>query len=159
MCRKNVCIVMVALMASYALAQGHTRRPQPRPPVVGLRVMNGPTTVTGEGTTTPSGLKYWDLQIGTGGVATKGKAVKIHYTGWLESGKKFESSVDERQPVIFLLGSSKVIQGWNEGIEGMRVGGKRQLWVPPSLAYGHRGSEVVPSNSTLIFEIEILGVQ
>src|SRR5205807_3558912 len=76
MCRKNVCIVMVALMASYALAQGHTRRPQPRPPVVGLRVMHGPTTVTGEGTTTPSGLKYWDLQIGTGGGGNQGEGGK-----------------------------------------------------------------------------------
>src|SRR5207244_11236407 len=126
---KMVSIVIVALMVGYALAQGRTRRPQARPPVVGLRNMNGPTTVTGEGTTTPSGLKYWDLQIGTGAAGTKGKAVKIHDTGWLEFGKQVESAVDERQPVIVLLGSESVIQGWYEGIEGLRVGGKWQLRV------------------------------
>src|SRR5947209_20032250 len=109
MCRKMVSIVIVALMVSYALAQGRTRRPQARPPVVGLRNMNGPTTVTGEGTTTPPGLKYRDLQLGTGAAATKGDAGKIHYTGGLEAGQKAESSVDERQPVIVLLGSHSVI--------------------------------------------------
>ena len=157
MWRKMVCIVMVALTANCAVAQ--KRKPSRKPPIAGLRNMNGPTIVTGEGTTTPSGLKYWDLQIGTGSPAMKGKAIKIHYTGWLESGRKFESSVEEGRPVIFLLGADNVIKGWNEGIEGMRAGGKRQLWVPSYLAYGPRGKEVIPPNSNLIFDIVVLGVQ
>ena len=157
MCRKTICMVMVALTASCALAKN--RKAAPKPPAVPLRNISEPTRVSQEGTTMPSGLKYWDLRIGTGSPAVKGKAVKIHYTGWLESGRKFESSVEEGQPVIFLLGAGNVIKGWNEGIEGMRVGGKRQLWVPYYLAYGPRGTELIPPNSNLIFDIEILGVQ
>jgi FKBP-type peptidyl-prolyl cis-trans isomerase len=157
MFRKVACILVLSLTASHAPAKN--RKQNPKPPVVALRNMNGPTRTTGEGTATPSGLKYWDLQLGMGSPATKGKAVKIHCTGWLESGKKFESSIDKGQPIIFLLGTDGVIKGWNEGIEGMKVGGKRQLWVPSYLAYGPRGSELVPPNSNLIFDIEVVGVQ
>jgi FKBP-type peptidyl-prolyl cis-trans isomerase len=121
--------------------------------------MNGPTIVTGEGTTTPSGLTFWDIKIGEGAVATKGKAVKIHYTGWLENGKKFDSSLDVGRPVIFIPGAGQVIKGWEEGVLGMKVGGKRQLRIPPSLAFGPRGSELVPPNSTLICDVEVVGVQ
>jgi len=149
-------VVMVVLTATWVLANDHKPR-APKPPVVALRNMNGPTALTGARTTMH--LKYWDLQIGTGSPATKRKAVKIHYSGWLESGRKFGSSVEAGQPVIFLLGADDVIQGWNEGIEGMKAGGKRQLWVPSYLAYGPGGSELIPAISNLIFEIEVLGVQ
>jgi FKBP-type peptidyl-prolyl cis-trans isomerase len=115
--------------------------------------------VTGDGTTTPSGLRYWDLKVGTGAFAVKGKAVKVHYTGWLNSGRKFESSLQTGEPCIFLLGAGQVIKGWDEGIEGMRLGGKRQLRIPAYLGYGARGSEIVPPNSVLIFDIEVIGVQ
>jgi FKBP-type peptidyl-prolyl cis-trans isomerase len=156
-------VFVVALTASYVLAQVHGGQTRPRRPfpnrTLSARAMSGPTIVTGEGMTMPSGLKYWDIKIGTGATATKGKPVKIHYTGWLESGRKFDSSVDTGQPVIFMLGAGQVIKAWDEGVEGMKIGGKRQLLIPPYLAYGHLGTETIPPNSTLIVDVELLGVQ
>jgi FKBP-type peptidyl-prolyl cis-trans isomerase len=110
--------------------------------------------------TTPSGLKYWDLKVGTGEEAVKGKTVRVHYTGWLTNGKKFDSSLDRGQPYPFRIGAGDVIKGWEEGVAGMKVGGKRKLEIPPALAYGERGFPgVIPANATLIFEIELLGVK
>src|SRR5215831_5304288 len=97
---------------------------------------SGPTKVTGSGTTTASGLQYWDIKTGTGATAEPGKVVKVHYTGWLTDGSKFDSSVDRDQPLEFPLGTGRVIKGWDEGVAGMKVGGKRQLRIPPDLAYG-----------------------
>ena len=89
-----------------------------------------------------------------------GQIVRVHYTGWLTNGKKFDSSVDHGQPFTFHLGGGEVIKGWDEGVEGMKVGGKRQLRIPPELAYGQRGyPPVIPPSSTLIFDVELLGVQ
>ena len=118
-----------------------------------------PTKVTGNGTTMPSGLQYWDIKVGTGAEAVNGKMVQVHYTGWLTSGKKFDSSVDRKEPFPFTLGAHEVIQGWDEGVKGMKVGGKRQLKIPPSLGYGARGAGgVIPPNATLIFDVELLGI-
>src|SRR5579884_1634614 len=118
-----------------------------------------PTKVTGKPTTTPSGLEYWDITVGTGATATPGKTVKVHYTGWLTNGKKFDSSLDRGQPFSFPLGGGQVIRGWDEGVAGMKVGGKRQLRIPPDLGYGARGAGgVIPPNSTLIFDVELLDV-
>lgn len=120
----------------------------------------GPTKVTGDPVTTPSGLKYWDITKGNGAEAVKGKKVRVHYTGWLTNGKKFDSSVDRNEPFEFALGTGAVIKGWDEGVAGMKVGGKRQLRIPPDLAYGARGaSGVIPPNATLIFDVELLGVK
>ena len=120
---------------------------------------NAPTKVTGDGVKTSSGLQYWDIKVGTGEVATAGSRVKVHYTGWLDSGKKFDSTVDAHQPYSFNLGKSEVIKGWDEGIEGMKVGGKRQLLIPPELAYGEDGhAPQVPPNATLIFDVQLLSV-
>jgi len=118
-----------------------------------------PTKVTGKSTTTASGLQYWDITVGTGATAVAGKTVKVHYTGWLTSGKKFDSSVDRGQPFSFPLGGGQVIKGWDEGVAGMKVGGKRQLRIPPDLGYGSRGAPgAIPPNATLIFDVELLGV-
>ena len=110
--------------------------------------------------TTPSGLKYVDQTVGTGDVAVAGKNVSVHYTGWLENGKKFDSSVDRGQPFSFPLGAGRVIKGWDEGVQGMKVGGKRKLTIPSDLGYGSRGAGgVIPPNATLIFDVELLGVR
>ncbi len=110
-------------------------------------------------TTTASGLKYYDLVVGTGATPQNGQTVVVHYTGWLLDGTQFDSSVDRGQPFSFTLGSGSVIQGWDEGVLTMKVGGKRQLVVPPSLAYGSSGSGgVIPANATLVFEVELLEI-
>ena len=110
--------------------------------------------------TTPSGLKYVDHTIGTGELAVAGKTTTVHYTGRLENGKKFDSSVDRGEPFSFPLGAGRVIKGWDEGVAGMKVGGKRILTIPASLGYGARGAGgVIPPNATLVFDIELLGVR
>ena len=106
------------------------------------------------------GLKYTDDQIGTGAVATPGKTAVVHYTGWLMDGTKFDSSRDRNQPFSFALGAGQVIKGWDEGVAGMKVGGKRVLSIPPELGYGARGAGgVIPPNATLKFEVELLDVR
>lgn len=122
---------------------------------------SAPTKVTGTPTKLPDGLEYWDIKAGTGATAKEGQSASVHYTGWLTNGKKFDSSVDRGQPfTVSPLGSAPVIKGWNEGIIGMKVGGKRQLRIPPDLAYGQRGYPgVIPPNSTLIFDVELLSVK
>jgi FKBP-type peptidyl-prolyl cis-trans isomerase FkpA len=109
--------------------------------------------------TTNSGLKYEDIVIGQGQEAKAGQNVAVHYTGWLTDGKKFDSSKDRGQPFTFRLGGGQVIKGWDEGVQGMKVGGKRKLTIPPQLAYGARGAAgVIPPNATLVFEVELLKV-
>jgi FKBP-type peptidyl-prolyl cis-trans isomerase len=111
----------------------------------------------------PSGLKYTDTKVGTGSEAKRGEKVTVHYTGWLynngEKGKKFDSSVDRSEPFSFPLGGGQVIPGWDQGVAGMKVGGKRTLIIPPDLAYGARGAGgVIPPNATLMFDVELLKV-
>jgi FKBP-type peptidyl-prolyl cis-trans isomerase FkpA len=110
--------------------------------------------------TMPDGLKYTDDQVGTGAEAQTGKTVSVHYTGWLLDGTKFDSSKDRNQPFSFPLGGGQVIKGWDEGVAGMKVGGKRTLVIPPDLGYGARGAGgVIPPNATLKFEVELLDVK
>ena len=109
--------------------------------------------------TTPSGLVYEDISVGTGATAQAGKTVSVHYTGWLTGGEKFDSSKDRNQPFNFPLGANYVIAGWDEGVQGMLVGGVRRLTIPPQLGYGARGAGgVIPPNATLVFEVELLSV-
>jgi FKBP-type peptidyl-prolyl cis-trans isomerase len=120
----------------------------------------GPTKVTGPGTTTPSGLQYWDITKGTGATAETGKTVEMEYTGWLTDGKKFDSNAGTGHPFTVHLGAGEVIKGWDEGIAGMKVGGKRQLKIPPQLAYGEQGYPgAIPPDATLIFDVKLLGVK
>jgi FKBP-type peptidyl-prolyl cis-trans isomerase len=114
-------------------------------------------------TTTPSGLQYEDTVVGEGAVAAAGQQVKVHYTGWLfvdgKAEDKFDSSKDRGQPFGFGLGAGQVIGGWDEGVQGMKVGGTRMLVIPPELGYGARGAGgAIPPNATLLFEVELLGV-
>ena len=104
-----------------------------------------------------------DLVVGSGAEATKGQQVTVHYTGWLmeggKAGTKFDSSKDRGDPFVFNLGRGQVIKGWDEGVQGMKVGGKRKLTIPPAMGYGSRGAGgVIPPNATLVFEVELLGV-
>jgi FKBP-type peptidyl-prolyl cis-trans isomerase len=144
--------IILALTAAFVLAQTTT----PKKPNT-----CAPTKVTGDGVKTPSGLTYWDIRVGTGEVAKEGSRVRVHYTGWLTNGKKFDSSVDAGQPFDFRIGNGEVIKGWEEGVAGMKVGGKRQLRIPPDLAYGAEGTPggPIPPNATLIFDVQLLGVQ
>lgn len=109
--------------------------------------------------TTDSGLKYEDTVEGDGAEATAGQTVSVHYTGWLEDGSKFDSSKDRNDPFNFRLGAGMVIRGWDEGVQGMKVGGTRKLTIPADLGYGAAGAGgVIPPNATLIFEVELLNI-
>jgi FKBP-type peptidyl-prolyl cis-trans isomerase len=111
-------------------------------------------------TKTPSGLRYQDVAVGQGTEATAGHAVTVHYTGWLPNGKKFDSSRDHGEPFTFSLGAGQVIAGWDQGVEGMRVGGRRKLVLPPDLGYGAGGAPPdIPPGATLVFDVEVLDVK
>ena len=108
---------------------------------------------------TDSGLKYEDTLVGDGATAVAGQKVSVHYTGWLTNGTKFDSSKDRNDPFEFKLGAGQVIRGWDEGVQGMKIGGTRKLTIPPQLGYGARGAGgVIPPNATLVFEVELLAV-
>jgi FKBP-type peptidyl-prolyl cis-trans isomerase len=120
---------------------------------------SSPMKVTGQPITSASGLQYWDIVVGTGATAVAGSSVKVHYTGFLTTGEKFDSSRDRGEPFSFPLGAGQVIKGWDEGVAGMKVGGQRQLRIPPQLAYGASGAGgAIPPNATLIFDVELLEV-
>jgi FKBP-type peptidyl-prolyl cis-trans isomerase FkpA len=111
-------------------------------------------------TKTPSGLRYQDLTSGEGTEATAGKSVSVHYTGWLPNGEKFDSSRERNEPFEFTLGAGQVIAGWDEGVAGMKAGGRRKLVIPPDLGYGTAGAPPdIPPGATLVFEVELLGVR
>ncbi len=127
-------------------------------------IVLSPTLAQAEMKTSATGLKYEDTKTGDGAEAKPGQNLSMHYTGWLyndgKKGKKFDSSLDRGQPFEFGLGQGQVIAGWDEGIAGMKVGGKRTLIIPPALGYGARGAGgVIPGNATLMFDVELLGVK
>jgi len=146
-------LILVPLVVAATLACGQTT------PSTTAVPKNAPATASKE-ITMPDGLKYTDDQVGTGTEAQAGKTVSVHYTGWLLDGTKFDSSKDRNQPFSFPLGGGQVIKGWDEGVAGMKVGGKRTLVIPPDLGYGARGAGgVIPPNATLKFEVELLDVK
>lgn len=147
--------ILFVLLASFVqlFSQTTTHKPAAHP------ATSGPTKVTGDGVKTSSGLQYWDIKVGTGDEAKSGSKVKVHYTGWLTSGKKFDSSIGSA-PFDFTIGQGEVIKGWDEGVTGMKVGGKRQLRIPPDLAYGEDGHPPqIPQNATLIFDVQLVAVK
>jgi peptidylprolyl isomerase len=157
-------MLLLAVFAVLTLA-GCASAPPPAPPApAGAAVTTpaapAPAAAGPKEITTSSGLHYTDLVVGNGPLAEDGMKVSVHYTGWLTNGTKFDSSLDRGQPFSFELGASQVIVGWDEGVKGMRVGGKRKLVIPPELGYGERGAGggVIPPNATLVFEVELLNV-
>jgi FKBP-type peptidyl-prolyl cis-trans isomerase FkpA len=154
-------LVVVTLWLTLATCFAQTQTSAPKKSATVARPnTNAPTKVTGDPVKTPDGLEYWDIAKGTGPVAERGHKVRVHYTGWLTTGKKFDSSVDAGRPFQFTLGAGEVIKGWDEGVAGMKVGGKRQLRIPPDLGYGPRGAAgVIPPNATLIFDVQLLSVE
>ena len=163
--RKALLVAGLIVIGSICLAQTHsthtgTTTNRSTTATHHAATSTGPTKVAGPGVTTPSGLRYWDIKVGTGATAVAGKKVKVDYTGWLVNGKKFDSSVGTGKPFELTLGNGDVIKGWDEGIAGMKVGGKRQLRIPPDLAYGERGYPgAIPPNATLIFDVRLVGVE
>jgi FKBP-type peptidyl-prolyl cis-trans isomerase len=154
---KAIILAIVCCLSLFAAGQT-AKKASPAKPAV-KPAAGGPTHVTGPGVKTPSGLQYWDIKVGTGAEAHSGQKVKVHYTGWLTTGKKFDSSVGG-PPFSFKIDNGDVIRGWDEGVAGMKVGGKRQLRIPPNLAYGEKGYPgVIPPNSTLIFDVTLVSVQ
>ena len=146
----KIVILVITLLALAGLIAAQTAKP----------ATSGPTKVSGDPVKTASGLEYWDIKVGTGAVAITGHQVKVDYTGWLTNGKMFDSSVGTGRPFAFRLGASQVIKGWDEGVAGMKVGGKRQLRIPPDLAYGAKGYPgAIPPNATLIFDVQLVDVK
>ena len=151
--RRIALLTILVLTVTIAPSQTATHHTQAIPNT------KSPTKVTGEGVKTDSGLQYWEIKVGTGEEAKAGDKVKVHYTGWFTDGKKFDSTVDANQPYSFTLGKNEVIKGWDEGVTGMKVGGKRQLRIPPELAYGEAGYKtIIPPNATLIFDVQLLAI-
>jgi FKBP-type peptidyl-prolyl cis-trans isomerase len=148
---KTALVIAIVVLAATVLVS-HTKKAHQATSTA------GPTKVTGPGTNLPGGLKYWDIRQGTGPEVKTGDTVNMEYTGWLTSGKKFDSNAGTGRPFTVKLGNGDVIKGWDQGIPGMKVGGKRQLRIPPDLAYGPGGYPgVIPPNSTLIFDVTLLG--
>lgn len=140
---KKICIGL-PLVLGLVVAGSAAGKPDPEPKSI----------------TTNSGLKYQDPKVGDGDTAEKGDVVEVHYTGWLaKDGKKFDSSLDRNKPFSFKLGAGRVIKGWDEGVAGMKVGGKRKLMIPAKLGYDEDGAgDVIPPNADLVFEVELLKV-
>ena len=161
---KQIILIAIVAIATFVFPQTATKKPATtttaRKPAAARANPNGPSKVTGTPVTTASGLQYWNIKLGTGALAIPGKKVKVDYTGWLTTGKKFDSSVGTGHPFDFILGNGQVIKGWDEGVAGMKVGGKRQLRIPPQLAYGEKGFPgAIPPNATLIFDVQLVGAE
>lgn len=148
-------VAIIMLMASTGSAQNTSSQAG----TASKPVADGPAKVEGPGKKTADSLQYWDIKVGTGAEAHNGQKVKVHYTGWLTNGKKFDSSVG-KAPFTFRIGAGDVIKGWDEGVTGMKVGGKRQLKIPYELGYGTKGYPgLIPAFAILIFDVELLDVQ
>jgi FKBP-type peptidyl-prolyl cis-trans isomerase FkpA len=150
-------VLVMGLIAYFAYSTFASRNTNP---AAATGAPTGSSSSAGQTVTTASGLQYQDLAVGTGQEAKTGDTVSVNYTGWLADGTKFDSSLDRGQPFQFTLGQGMVIKGWDEGVAGMKVGGKRKLIIPPDLAYGSAGyAGVIPPNATLTFEVDLLSIK
>jgi FKBP-type peptidyl-prolyl cis-trans isomerase len=148
-----------ASQAPAAATPAATQQSAPADPQAATTAAPTSATPGGQVHKLPSGLIYEDLVVGDGTMADPGLTVAVHYTGWLTNGTKFDSSLDRGQPFKFVLGQHQVIDGWDQGVKGMRVGGKRKLTIPPDMGYGAQGAGgVIPPNATLVFDVELLKV-
>jgi FKBP-type peptidyl-prolyl cis-trans isomerase len=157
-------ILAAAIVGLLFLACGEDEAEQSAPDITPVateaETEGGPPAVSGETTTTESGLQIVDVEVGTGAGVQTGQTAVVHYTGWLADGTKFDSSLDRGQPFTFPVGAGRVIRGWDEGLVGMKAGGERRLVIPSDLAYGPAGRPpVIPTNAELIFDIELLEIQ
>ncbi|MFZ0532829.1 MAG: FKBP-type peptidyl-prolyl cis-trans isomerase [Anaerolineales bacterium] len=150
-----IAILVLALIA-FLVYRDYTTK-SPKYPIGTLDTT--PPTPSASAITTASGLTYEDLQVGDGATAKTGDSVTVNYTGWLEDGTKFDSSIDRGQTFDFTIGAGNVIVGWDEGVAGMRVNGTRLLVIPPSLGYGSTANSSIPANSTLIFEVQLVAIK
>lgn len=159
--KKLTSFALVLVIAVFAACTKKEQQPAAASATATTGAATAPATGGAEKKTLPSGLVVEELAVGSGTEAAAGKRVQVHYTGWLQSNnQKFDSSLDRGQPFAFQLGAGMVIKGWDEGVAGMKVGGKRKLVIPPQLGYGEAGAGgVIPPNSTLVFEVELLKVE
>lgn len=153
---RRLAIVAISLAVSATACNSDVFRRQVLSNTDFAKELNVDTT---EMTTTASGLRYHDVTVGTGAEATAGRTVEVHYTGWLTDGSEFDSSRNRAEPFSFPLGRNRVIAGWDEGVAGMKVGGRRKLVIPPALGYGAMDMGPIPPNSTLVFDVELLAVR
>ena len=153
---QTIRIVAIAIIAAVILWLGFTIYNNSNPGSTASVSGNIPEYNPDDLTTTASGLQYLDFETGSGGEAQPGQTVSVHYTGWLVDGTKFDSSVDRGVPFDFPLGTGSVIQGWDEGVSGMQVGGTRLLVIPAALGYGDFDNGPIPGGSTLVFQVELL---
>lgn len=152
--------ILLAVLGPFALSAGTTAKAASRLAQDRSASARTPVPANIPEVVTPSGLKYSDIRIGEGDEASSGKIVEVHYIGWLEDGIRFDSTRDHNRPLTFRLGAGDVLKGWDEGLAGMRVGGKRRLVIPPGLGFGKEGvGSVVPPNAVLFYEFELLGVR
>jgi len=140
---------------------GEEASPTPtKPTAPATQVQGGPPAVSGTPTVTDTGLQFIDIKVGTGASPQTGQTVEVNYTGWLADGTKFDSSLDRGQTFSFVIGTGKVIKGWDEGVASMKVGGQRRLIIPPALGYGANGyPPVIPANAQLIFDVELISIK
>jgi FKBP-type peptidyl-prolyl cis-trans isomerase len=154
----NLYRFLATLLLAGPIACGGTSDRDSERPAAGFSSTLGVDTAAM--TKTPSGLRYQDLAAGEGVAAAAGRKVSVHYTGWLPNGEKFDSSRDRNQPFDFTLGAGQVIAGWDEGVAGMKVGGRRKLVIPPDLGYGTAGAPPdIPPGATLVFDVELVAVR
>lgn len=151
--------LMIAVAMTMAMSACTKKSEEPTSTSTQTTEATGTQTSQTAPTTTENKVEIEDVVVGKGAEATNGKSVTVHYTGTLKDGTKFDSSVDRKEPFTFTLGAGQVIKGWEQGIQGMKVGGKRKLTIPPELAYGANAVGAIPANSTLIFDVELLEVK